>query len=149
MLFKTHIVISIFFILLFILSVEHKIAFVLTALLATLIPDVDSRFSIIGRKKVFRILQFFVKHRGIFHSFSFLSVITLFFVLFLPVLAFPFFLGYGLHLLIDSFSVKGIMPFYPYRKTLSGRIRDGGKAEVLIFVLFIFLDIVIFFVKIF
>ncbi len=141
MLVKTHLAIVLFFILLFIGSVEHEIAFVLMALFATLLPDVDSKYSKLGRKKTFRPLQFFLKHRGIFHSFTFLIVLTLFFALFIPVLAFPFFLGYGIHLFTDSFTVDGIKPFYPYKKSSSGKIRVGSKTETSVFVVFLLMDL--------
>ncbi len=141
MLIRTHLVIIIFFILLFISIVEDKVLFVLVALAATFIPDLDSEFSKLGRRKIFRPLQFFVKHRGIFHSFIFLIVIIGFFVLFLPVVAFPLFLGYGIHLLADSFTMNGIKPFYPFNKTSSGKLRTGGKTESLLFVFFILADL--------
>ena len=134
MLIRTHLSITLFFILLFISNVEHKLVFVLVALTATFIPDVDSRFSSLGKKKTFRLLQFFIKHRGVLHSFSFLILVTLFFVLFFPIITLGFFLGYGLHLLADSFTVTGIKPFYPYKKKSSGRIKTGGKPEISIFV---------------
>ena len=149
MLIHTHLSITLFFVLLFISSVESKLAFVLVALLATFIPDIDSKFSKIGKRKIFRILQFFVKHRGVMHSFIFLSLITLFLVLFFPIIALPFFLGYSLHLFADSFTIKGIKPFYPWKKVSLGKIRTGGKSEVFIFVVFIVLDLFLLFAKIF
>lgn len=141
MLIKTHLAIIVFFILLLISSVENKLVFISVALIATFIPDVDSKFSKLGQRKIFRPLQFFVKHRGILHSFIFLILITSFFVLFLPVVAFPLFLGYGIHLLADSFSREGIKPFYPFKKTSSGRIKTGGKTETSIFVFFVLADL--------
>lgn len=141
MLIKTHLVIIIFFILLLINSVENKLVFVSIALIATFLPDIDSKFSKLGQRKVFRPLQFFVRHRGIFHSFIFLFLITLFFVLFLPVVAFPLFLSYSVHLLADSFSREGIKPFYPFKKNSSGSLKTGGKVETSIFVIFILADL--------
>lgn len=137
MLIKTHLAIIVFFILLLIPIVENKFVFVSIALIATFIPDIDSRFSKLGQRKIFRPLQFFVHHRGIFHSFIFLIVITGFFALFLPVIAFGFFLGYGVHLLVDSFNIDGITPFYPFKKKSSGKIRTGGRVETSIFVFFV------------
>ncbi len=141
MLIKTHLSITLFFVLLFILTVEHKLVFAFVALTATFIPDIDSKFSSLGKKKPFRILQFFIKHRGIIHSFTFLLIIALFLVLFLPIAALPFFLGYGLHLLADSFTVKGIKPFYPFNKKSCGKIRTGGKSEIFVFALFVLADL--------
>jgi len=141
MLIRTHLAITLCFVLLFISNVEHKIIFIAVALFATFIPDIDYKFSTLGKKKILRILQFFVKHRGIFHSFTFLIVITLFFVLFFPIFALPLFLGYGLHLLADSFTIEGITPFYPYRKKSLGRIKTGGRREISVFVFFILIDL--------
>ena len=145
MLIRTHLLITLFFVMVFFESVEHKFIFLIVAVLATYIPDIDSKFSKIGNRKILRILQFFIKHRGMIHSFSFLLLITLFFVLFFPILAFGFFLGYGLHLLADSFTITGITPFYPYKKKISGKVRTGGKSETSVLVLFIVADLVLFF----
>jgi len=143
MLIKTHLLITLFFVLLFLSAVEQKLIFVVVALIATFIPDVDSRFSTFGRPKIARLLQFFTRHRGITHSFTFLFLITFFLVLFFPVIALPFFLGYGLHLFADSFTVDGITPFHPFRKKSKGRIRTGGKSEVGVLVFFIIADLLL------
>ncbi len=69
--------------------------------------------------------------------------------LFLPIIALPFFLGYGLHLFADSFTVRGIKPFYPYKKKSSWRIRTGGKSEVIVFVFFLIGDLGLLFWRVF
>lgn len=148
MLLKTHIAITVFGIMLFILSVDHKLAFVVVALIAAFVPDVDSRYSSLGRKKINRVLQFFTKHRGLTHSFVFLILITFGIVFISPVVALGFFLGYGLHLFADSFTKDGIKPFYPFLEVKSsGKISTGGKTEIFIFVLFIVFDILLIFAK--
>src|SRR6056297_406994 len=119
MLLRTHFAISIFAILLLINSVEGKLLFVLATLVFTAVPDIDSPNSKWGRRKIFRPLQFFVKHRGLFHSFSFLILISLFFLFLVPKLVLPFFLAYSLHLFADSFTKEGITLFYPFKKKLS------------------------------
>ena len=139
MLAKTHLAVSILAILLFIPIVTHPISFVIIALVATLIPDIDSGFSTFGKRPTFRPLQVFVKHRGLFHSFTFLLLITVFFVLFLPVVALP-------HLLAGSFTIEGIRPFYPSKKGVSGKIRTGGKFETGFFAAFVIVDILMFFI---
>jgi len=145
MLIRTHLTITLFFVLLFISSVENKAVFVVVALIATFIPDIDTKFSKLGKKKVFRPLQFFVNHRGFFHSFIFLGLIGLIFYLFLPVVVLPFILGYGLHLLADSFTIQGIKPFYPFKRRLRWKIKTGGKLEVVIFVGFLIADLLLLF----
>ena len=142
MLTRTHLAITLFFVLIFLNSFQDKISFVVIALISALIPDIDSKFSRLGKQKIFRILQFFIKHRGIFHSFTFLIIITLFFVLFYPIVAFPLFLGYGLHLFADSFTRRGIRPFYPLKNKFSGIVLVGGFTDISLFLGFAFFDLI-------
>jgi membrane-bound metal-dependent hydrolase YbcI (DUF457 family) len=143
MLLKIHLAITLFFVLVFLSSVENKIIFIIIAVFATYLPDIDSRYSKIGRKKITRILNWFTKHRGIIHSFSFLLIIIIFLVLFFPVAAFGFFLGYGLHLFADSFTPAGIRPFYPSKKISKGKIRTGGIIERGVLIAFVILDLIL------
>ncbi len=149
MLIKTHLAITGFFVLLLLPFVSHKILFVILALVATYIPDIDLKDSKLGKKKIFRPLQIFVKHRGFFHSFSFLFLVTFVFVLFVPILALGFFLGYASHLFADSFTKDGIAPFYPWKRKSTGRIRTGGKVESSVFLVILILDLVLVFRYIF
>lgn len=143
MLIKTHLAICVFFILIFLPIINHDIVFVISALLATFIPDIDSRYSKLGRRKLARILQFFTKHRGIIHSFSFLFLVTIIIAIFFPVLAVGFFLGYGLHLFMDSFTIQGIKPFWPLKKDSMGNLRTGGRIESILLWIFTLADIVL------
>lgn len=143
MLVKTHIAIVIFFMILFAGIVNYPFAFIIVTLIATILPDIDTAFSTIGKHKAFRILQAFTKHRGILHSFTFAFVISLLFALFLPIFAFPFFLGYGIHLIADSFTVEGLAPFWPYSRRAQWKIKVGGKFEELIFLTFFCADILL------
>lgn len=143
MLIRTHLAVTLMGILFLIDKVEAQYTFVIVALVATFIPDIDTAYSKLGKEKIFRPLQFFVRHRGFIHSFSFLFLVVLAFVLFWPVGALPFFLGYGLHLFLDSFSIEGIRPFYPYSKTSSGKIRTGGRVEIGLFLIFILIDLLL------
>lgn len=145
---RTHLAIVILGILLFFSLVEQKTIFVVVALIASIFPDLDSAYSTFGKKKVFRFFQIFVKHRGFIHSFTFALLITLFFVIFVPVLAFGFFLGYGLHLFADSFTKDGIAPFYPMKKKTSWKIVTGGKSEIGIFLIFVVVDLALVIFKI-
>ena len=80
-------------------------------------------------------------HRGIFHSYTFAIIVAILLAMFLPILAFPFFLGYSVHLFADSFTVKGIKPFWPLKFTSSGKVATGGKIEIVIFWVFIFINV--------
>jgi len=138
---RTHLAVTLMGILFLIDKVEARFIFVVVALVATFIPDIDTAYSKLGHYKIFRPLQFFVRHRGFIHSFTFLLLIVLAFVLFWPVGALGFFLGYGLHIFLDSFSIEGIKPFYPWGKTSSGKIRTGGKIEISLFLVFVLIDL--------
>ncbi len=148
MLIRTHLLVGLFFALLLLPS-ENKLIFVLIVLFASIIPDIDSRFSKIGRKKTFRILQFFVKHRGIVHSFTFLLIVSLIFSFTFPDIILPFFLGYGSHLLIDGLTRQGIRPFYPLGFKIKGIIRTGKRFETLVFVVFLVVDLILIFEELF
>jgi inner membrane protein len=141
MMLYTHLAISLLFIILFFPVMDFKVVFVVVAIIATFLPDLDNAYSSVGKSKFLRPMQFFVKHRGFLHSFTFLIIISAVFAWFVPVIAFPFFLGYSLHLLGDSFTKEGIAPFWPYSKRSAGRFRTGGVSEVPIFLFFIFLDL--------
>jgi inner membrane protein len=140
MLIKTHLAITLCLALFFVPYVKWPLMFLLIALLATYIPDIDSKNSKIGNHWYLRPFQWLAGHRGFVHSFSFLVLITVALALFLPYVALPFFLGYSSHLVADSFTVEGIMPFYPLNRRSSGNITTGGINEFNVFVLFVVID---------
>jgi len=145
MLTRTHIAISLFFILILINGISNQLDFVLITLIATLLPDIDTKFSKLGKKIFFRPIQFLVEHRGLFHSIIFLILIMLPFILFFPNLAFGFFLGYGLHLIADSLTIHGIQPFYPFKSKLKirGFIRTGGILELSLFIILTVINVIL------
>lgn len=147
MLIKTHLAIGIFGILLLLPFVEGKLIFIIITLIATLLPDIDSAYSILGQKKMFMFLQFFVKHRGILHSFTFLTLLTIIFLFFVPQIALGFFLGYSIHLFADSFTKDGIVLFYPFKAKSSWKIKTGGKIETVVLVIFLMIDILLILVR--
>jgi membrane-bound metal-dependent hydrolase YbcI (DUF457 family) len=59
----------------------------------------------------------------------------------LPIAALGFFLGYSLHLFLDSFTIDGIMPFWPLRKKSSFGLKTGGKIETSLFLGLVILDV--------
>jgi len=110
-------------------------------LIATLLPDIDTGFSTIGKFKGFSFLQFFVKHRGPFHSFTFCIIVSFLLAFFLPSASLAFFMGYGIHLFVDSFTMEGIIPFWPYKKKSNWRLKTGSLVETSIFLAFVLIDI--------
>jgi len=144
MMLRTHLVITALAILLFLPHVSHEFIFIGVTLFATVLPDIDTGFSTIGKIKGGKIIQFFVRHRGIFHSFTFCVAISILFAIFLPILALPFFLGYSLHLFADSFTYEGIKPFWPSKKVSNWKLRTGSLTETSLFVFFLIADILFF-----
>ncbi len=143
MLLRTHLAITICFVFLFIDLIENKLIFIFISLFSTAMPDIDIKYSKLGKNLFFRPFQFFVEHRGILHSFIFLVLIT--FILFSifenKEISLAFFAGYSLHLFADSFTKKGIKPLYPFNWRINGNIVSGKKIDFLIFFLFAIIDL--------
>jgi membrane-bound metal-dependent hydrolase YbcI (DUF457 family) len=144
MLIRTHLAMALFVIMLFLPHISVNIfIFIAVALVATLIPDVDSGFSTLGKNGIFKVLQMLTKHRGIFHSFTFCILISIILAFFMPSISLAFFLGYAVHLFADSFTQEGIMPFWPYSRTSSWHFRTGGRMETSLFLSFVVMDLIL------
>lgn len=143
MLLKTHLAFGILMIILFVQHVNDKLIFMAMVLVATVLPDLDSGFSSWGRHLIFRPLQFFVKHRGIIHSFTLAVAISIVLSMFWPVVSLGFFVGYSVHLICDSFTKEGIQPFWPLKSKSIGFISTGGRIEDSIFVGLILFDLIL------
>jgi inner membrane protein len=144
MLFKTHLALIIFFILLLYNSVDSKIIFVIIALIATVIPDLDTSNSKFGKHPIFRPIQFFVKHRGFFHTITFAFLISVVIAIFFPVASFGFFIGYSLHIVGDSFTKEGVQPFWPLKSRSYGIVNTGGKLESILLLSLAIVDVFLF-----
>jgi membrane-bound metal-dependent hydrolase YbcI (DUF457 family) len=129
MLVRTHLLFGIVLALFFLPSVSHPLWFVPLVLFASLLPDVDSMHSVLGRSIWLRPFQWLTKHRGFLHSISFALVMSFLLVLFFPVAAFPFFVGYVGHLLLDAFTIEGIRPWWPGGDEWKGSITTGSSLE--------------------
>jgi len=142
---QTHIAATFLGIILLMDFVESKMVFVIVALVATFIPDIDNKSSKLGRKRIFRPLQVFLKHRGILHSFTFLGIVCILLYFWTPVVSYGFALGYGLHLILDAFTVWGIRPFWPFKWKIKGKMKTGKGFEIFIFVSLLIIDLVLIF----
>lgn len=70
--------------------------------------------------------------RWIFHTAWMFLFIAILFSLFLPTIAFPFLLGYGSHLLLESLDASDYWPLYPYKKlNIKGPIKYYSVFELL------------------
>ena len=133
MLLRTHIAVGLAVAFYFLPHVVNKLYFLPVVLIASALPDIDTGYSSIGRKKIFRPIQLMTRHRGIFHTYTFCILVSLLFAFFYPVLALPFFLGYSFHLILDTFTPQGIAPFWPFRVRVEGKIKTGGSIDSAIF----------------
>ena len=133
--------------IIFLKHVLNTTVFIITFLVATLLPNIDQIASRKGGGNAFvdRPLKIFAKSKGFFHSFTFCLIVTILFVWYVPVLAFPFFLGYSLHLIEDAWTTDGIKPFWPLNKVSKGKVQTGGSLEETVFFIFIVLDLVFLF----
>lgn len=143
MLIKTHLAITLFFVLILLPFISEKIIFIIIALLATYLPDIDTKNSKLGKKIIFRPLQIFTTHRGFFHSFTFLFLTTLLLVMVFPIIAPGFFVGYASHLFADSLTISGITPFFPWKKKLFWKIRTGSFTEGILFFLILIINLLL------
>src|SRR3989344_4156179 len=134
MMFRTHLTIAVFLILLFLpVVIFNKWIFVFVLLFCTFLPDIDISQSYFGKYKILRPIQWFVKHRGFFHSFTLALIVALLFAFYIPILALPFFLGYSGHLIGDALTSEGIRPFWPSKHEIKWKIKTGGKTEKIVF----------------
>ena len=152
MLYRTHVALTLLFILALVPHVTHPLVFALIALVSSFLVDIDTTNSHIGQKIYFRPLQWFVKHRGFIHSFTFCILISAVLAFFIPLAAFGFFIGFSSHLLGDALTLDGIRPFWPSTLEVKGFIRTGGVREHVVFACIGIIDIllsIIYFNKIF
>lgn len=145
MLLRTHVMLALLFVIIFFNHVGNKWVFAVMVLVVTVVPDLDSGFSSYGRHLIFRPLQFFVRHRGIIHSFTIAFILSVLIAVWWPVASFGFFLGYCVHLFADSFTKDGIYPFWPLKWKSNGVLKSGGRFEESLFLGLIVLDGVLFF----
>ena len=149
----THITFSILFteFILTSLSIEPTYTALASSTLGSLLPDIDTHKSAVGRLFPFLSIPIEHKfgHRQITHSWIFIAVCM---ILFLPLLLFKKFLIYSSlilgvisHILIDMANTTGVPFFYPYYarfvfpENRSSRIEVGSKKEFILLAVLIFI----------
>ncbi len=141
MLFLTHLLfgILIVFVVKGFISGGNYLVFFLLVLLGSVLPDIDVKGSKVNKWGGFvgSIISFFSRHRGFFHSLSFVVLIVLLMKLFFnEYYAFALLLGLAGHLFLDLMTKKGIMPLYPFSELkLKGWVKVGSWEEVMIQIL--------------
>ncbi len=144
MLLKTHLTFAVLAIILLVQHVQNPVIFIVMALIATVLPDIDSAFSTAGRNMVSKSLQMFVKHRGIIHSLTTGIIISIVFSIYWPVGSLGFFIGWAVHMLCDSFTKDGVQAFWPLKYRSNGILHTGGKIEESLFMIMILVDVLAF-----
>lgn len=114
---------------------DQAATFLITALFATLLPDIDNRKSLLG--KFFPLIGITATHRGFFHT----PLAALLFWLLVrsfagQVIGSAFLAGYLSHIALDSLSKEGIAPLFPLSKRrLRGPFTVGSAAETILAVI--------------
>lgn len=135
---KTHLLFGLLlsFVWLEFINAQNPVLTLLLILLASLLPDIDEKTSILGR--IIPLLSYFTKHRKFFHSIIFLVIC----VIALSVVStqnhvLAFTAGFLGHLVLDALTPMGVQPFWPSEAKIKGFVKVGGVLEKLIFVVFI------------
>jgi inner membrane protein len=138
MLSKTHLLVALLtgIVILQGFSLSHPFLFLLIFLFFTLLPDIDSRQSKIGRKAwpLSWLLSTVFGHRGLLHS-IFVPIAILIASWYYGYLWVGYAAagGYLVHLLCDAMTVGGIRFFGPFGWRTKGFFRTGGFIEALLF----------------
>jgi len=135
MLFRTHVVFALASYFLLSYFVEMPIYVLGFVLLGAVFVDVDIRNSRFGNRWYFRLLQFFTRHRGMFHSLFFAVLISLIIGMINRWFGFGLFVGYVSHLFLDVFTLEGVRLFWPFNWKVKGFVKSGGIVEQVVFVL--------------
>ena len=113
-----------------------KIVVIATAMVFSVLPDMDTVKSKAGKtlQPFSTVISFLFRHRGFLHSFVFAAIVYFSIrYIFSPAIASAAVIGYSSHLVLDSLTKEGIMPFWPLSKMkLKGFVKTGGLAEKLV-----------------
>lgn len=132
--FHTHLIAGLLaaIVLVELFSFPNTIPAVLFVLLGSIFPDIDEQHSRLG--KLFPMISFLFRHRGLFHSIFLAVAITVLVSLLATHYAFAFLVGYIAHILLDAMTPQGVRPFWPSQARLRGFVRTGGVLEGVFFV---------------
>lgn len=113
----------------------RSILFAFVCAFSSLIPDIDSMSSYLGKRfKFFSVIaRFIFGHRGFFHSILF-GFLIFFFLYPFPPYSFAVFFGILSHLALDSLTPMGSAVFWPIHFRLRGPFKTGGFFESVFFV---------------
>jgi membrane-bound metal-dependent hydrolase YbcI (DUF457 family) len=142
MLLRTHLAIAFLIYLIILNHIQNKIIFLIFLLFAAFFVDIDAKKSKLGDNWFLRPLQWFMSHRGFFHSILALSIFSAIIYSFNKSAGLGFFTGYLLHLILDALTPNGIKFFWPFiHFKIRFLIKSGSIIEEILFVLILLLDI--------
>jgi inner membrane protein len=140
MIFLTHGFFALFLGLLFQKIFSYQDVFFLAlAIFFSLLPDIDSSASFMGKKV--KIIGFFFKHRGFFHSFLFLVFATVIILIASNNIYYSFATAIGIfsHIFLDALTPAGVEFFWPNKKKLKGPLQTGSSLDFVLLVVFVVL----------
>jgi len=143
--FKTHLAFS-FLVSLFLidyLKIKNQILFLITALLFSILPDLDEYSSKISKKlrPLSYITNLLFKHRSLFHSIWIPVILSSVFFSINQMISIAILAGYLSHLILDALTIKGITPLIPINKKIRGFIKVNSLLEDLIFYILVIIII--------
>lgn len=141
MMYRTHFALALGVALYFLPYIKEPFIFLPIVILSSFLPDIWIILTTINTPKQVKHATTLSRSGGIFKTYTLCIPITILLAAFYPILALPFFLGYSFNLVLDAFSTKGITPFWPFKRKLSGKIMPGGRIDHAMFYLFILFDI--------
>ena len=145
--YKTHLAFGLFCGLMFLPNIDvfSRFIFMGIVLIGSLMPDVDTPESKLGRKVplLSTFFRFLAGHRGIFHSvFAAAAFSGLVWVFVNPTYGTALFVGYASHLVIDCLTKNGINFLHPISNfRISGFITTGGMSENLLLIGIVVVDV--------
>lgn len=138
MMFQTHLLFSLLIGLYLMNYFPQKYLFLGFLLLGSLLPDLDSPYSKLGRKvkPISGLIEFIFGHRGIFHSVipAILIFVVFYYIFDMYLIGVALCVGFVLHLIADGLTKEGVNFFYPFLKfRMSGFVKTGGFLEWMLF----------------
>ncbi len=136
MLFKTHLIFSLFVGLVLLNFFEINYLFLIFILVGSLLPDIDSVESYLGRKAriISGPIEFLFGHRGLLHTIYPVLSLFILYLIFRINLILALAIGYLLHLILDAITKEGVTFFtIPFRFKIKGFIKTGGIFEKILF----------------
>jgi len=141
MLVKTHITFGILLGLLGVIYFEMSWLGFMFVLVGSVVLDVDVSSSKVGRKWYSRVLQLYVRHRGIVHSFIFAVFVSWLVGLWRVDAGVGLFVGFVGHLFMDCLTYGGVRVFWPLGFRVRGSVKVGKYFEAVLFAVLVFVDV--------